>query len=211
MKKNLSFVVIYLSFIVVLISFLRIIIGNKFSVPFVLISGVSLFLLIFGIVFVNEQYEEKHQGYAFLDILPVKAHEIVMAKFALALVADTILVGFLIILLSFSSGTPNQIVVARSFFLMTGCICLMMAAIMYTGIFWFGYTKFMVIFLLFTATLGLVPPLIITFYRDKMDIFITNTINFLAHFNWLYALPVILIVYSGLMLTAIHVKRARSS
>ena len=85
-KKNMTYFIGYCGVIFTLTAILRILLGNENAVPLVLISGVLVFMLVFGPVFFNEQYEEKHKGYDFLDILPVKASEIVVAKFGLVVV-----------------------------------------------------------------------------------------------------------------------------
>ena len=70
-KKNMSYFIGYCGVIFTLTAILTLILGNENAVPLVMISGVLLFMLVFGPVFFNEQYEEKHKAYYFLDTLPV--------------------------------------------------------------------------------------------------------------------------------------------
>ena len=114
MKKNVNFFVFYFVIIVSLIVFLRFITGSTLSLVFVIISGILVFILVFGSTFTNEQYEEKNKGYMFLDTLPVTAREIVEAKFALVLLAVGFCVGFLVILISLSGSAPETIATAQS-------------------------------------------------------------------------------------------------
>ena len=97
MKRNVNFFALYLIFVVVLVGFMTIIMHNELKVAFVIISGTLVILQVVGGTFINEQYEEKHKGYAFLSVLPVKEGEIVAAKFLLALITNALFVGFLIL------------------------------------------------------------------------------------------------------------------
>lgn len=196
----------YLGVIFILTAILRITLGNEHVVPLVLISGVLVFMLVFGPVFFNEQYEEKHKGYDFLDILPVNASEIVSAKFGLVLVTVVAIVGYLLLLFSLSQTAPNDWILIRSYILMSGVVCLFFAALSYIGIFSLGYTKFAIIVMSFFMLLGFVPILIMKFYRDNMDVLIENILAFLRNVNWLVIIPLALIGYFGLMFIAIKIK-----
>jgi hypothetical protein len=196
----------YLGVIFILTAILRIALGNENAVPLVLISGVLVFMMVFGPVFFNEQYEEKHKGYDFLDILPVKASEIVSAKFGLVLVTVVATVGYLLLLYSVSNVAPNDWNLVRSYLLMGGFVSLFFAALSYIGIFSLGYTKFAVIVMSFFMLLGFVPILIMKFYRDNMDVLIENILAFLRNVNWLVIIPLALIGYFGLMFITIKIK-----
>ena len=205
-KKNMSYFIGYLGVIFILTAILRIALGSENAVPLVLISGVLIFMMVFGPVFFNEQYEEKHKGYDFLDILPVDAGEIVSAKFGLVLVTVVATVGYLLLLFSVSKVAPNDWVLVRSYILMSGVVCLFFTALSYIGIISLGYTKFAVIVMTFFVLLGFVPILIMKFYRDNMDVLIENILAFLLNVNWLAVIPLALIGYFGLMWIAIKIK-----
>jgi len=196
----------YCGFILILTAILRMALGNNQVVLLVLISGVLILMLVFGPVFFNEQYEEKHKGYDFLDILPVSAGEIVLAKFGLVLVTVVAIVGYLLLLFSVSNVAPNDWILVRSYILMSGAGCLFFAALSYLGIFSLGYTKFAMIVMSFFVLLGFVPILILKFYRENMDVLIENILTFLRHVNWLAVIPLALIGYLSLMFVAIKVK-----
>lgn len=205
-KKNMAYFIGYLGVIFILTAILRIALGNENAVPLVLISGVLVFMMVFGPVFFNEQYEEKHKGYDFLDILPVKASEIVSAKFGLVLVTVVATVGYLLLLYSVSNVAPNDWNLVRSYLLMGGFVSLFFAALSYIGIFSLGYTKFAIIVMSFFMLLGFVPILIMKFYRDNMDVLIENILAFLRNVNWLVIIPLALIGYFGLMFITIKIK-----
>ena len=196
----------YCGVIFILVAILRITLGNENAVPLVMISGVLVFLLVFGPVFFNEQYEEKHKGYDFLDTLPVKASEIVYAKFGLVLATVMATVGYILLLFTVSKVAPNDWALVRSYVLMSGFVCLFFAAISYIGIFGLGYTKFAVFVMSFIALLGFVPILILKFYRDNMDVLVENILTFLRSINWMAVIPLALIAYFSLMFTAIKIK-----
>jgi hypothetical protein len=209
MKKNASFFLTYLIIVFLIISILRVLIGSKFNVIFAVFSGMSFFFLVFGAILMNEQYEEKHRGYAFLDMLPIKDSEIVRAKFILALLINCILTGFLVALFSFSSAGPDQLILVRSYFLANASICLLSAAVMLIGILRLGYTKFLVLLLSVTVALSFVPIIITKFYRDSLDVFISKISGFLTHVNWLIVIPLVLVFYTGMMQIATMAKKAR--
>jgi hypothetical protein len=205
-KKNIAYFLGYFSFIFILTAILRIALGNERAVPLVLISGVLIFMLVFGSLFINEQYEEKHKAYDFLDILPVKASEIVFAKFGLVLVTVVAIIGYLLLLFSLSKVSPNNWVLVRSYILMSGVVCLFFAALSYVGIFGLGYTKFAMIVMTFVVLLGFVPILIMKFNGNNMDVLIENILAFLRNINWLVITPLALIGYFCLMFIAIKIK-----
>lgn len=196
----------YSGLILILTAILRMSLGNDQALLLVLISGVLILMLVFGPVFFNEQYEEKHKGYDFLDTLPITASEIVLVKFGLVLVTVVAIVGYLLLLFSLSKVAPNDWILVRSYILMSGVVCLFSAALSYLGIFSLGYTKFAMIVMSFFVLLGFVPIAIMKFYRDNMDVLIENILTFLRTLNWSVVLPLSLIVYFGLMFVAIKIK-----
>jgi len=210
MKRNINSFAFYLIFVVVLIGIVAVILNNELKAAFVIISGFLLIIQVVGGTFVNEQYEEKHKGYAFLSILPVKEGEIVAAKFLLALTANALFVGFLVFLFSLSPSPPEEIALAQSYVLFMGVICLVLAGFSYTGIFSIGYTKFAVIVMTFLVALGLVPMLLMKSYQGRMDVLIDQLLEFFAGLNWLAIIPITLIAYFGLMALAIKIKSHRS-
>jgi len=202
----MSYFIGYCGVIFTLTAILTLILGNENAVPLVMISGVLLFMLVFGPVFFNEQYEEKHKAYYFLDTLPVKASEIVLAKFGLVLVTVVATAGYLLLLFSVFKIAPDDWALIRSYILMSGVVSLFFAALSYIGIFSLGYTKFAIIVMSFFVLLGFVPIFIMKFYRDNLDVLIENILTFLRNVNWLAAIPLVLIGYFSLMFIAIKIK-----
>ena len=205
-KKNVIYFIGYLGVIIPLTALLALILGKENAVILVLISGVLVLMQVFGPVYFSEQYEEKNRGYDFLDILPVKAGEIVSTKFGLVLITAMLTIGYLLLLFSILNIAPNDWVLVRSYILMSSCVCLFFSAVSYIGIFSLGYTKFAVIVMSFFVLLGFIPILIMKFYRDNMDVLVENILAFLRSVNWMVVLPLALLGYFVLMFIAIKIK-----
>ena len=209
-KRNMNSFALYLIFAIAVTGFAAIALNNELKVAFVMISGFLVILQVIGGTFINEQYEEKHKGYAFLSILPVKEREIVAAKFFLALVANVLFVGFLVLVFSLSPSPPEEIALAQSYVLFMGVISLGLAGLSYTGIFGIGYTKFAVIVMTSLVALGLIPMLLMKSYQSRMDVLVDQILEFFAGLNWWIMIPITLIVYCGLMALAVKIKSYRS-
>ena len=210
-KKNAAFPGFYLLFILAVLAAIGIFLGSRFNTAFAILSGMVLLIYILGATFINEQYEEKHKGYTFLSSFPVKDSEILGAKFLILLVAGLLLTGFLVTLFSLTDIQPQDLVTVRSYLMFMASFALLMGGILYIGIMAVGYTKFMVVVLTFTTALGLVPMLILKFYRDSIGDVIAGFIAWLQAVNWLLLAPLVLVLYAGLYCLAVQVKSLRSA
>ncbi len=195
---------IYLAAALLVVVTLKFITGGDFSVPFVVSSGILAYMLVFGLIFVSEQYEEKHHGYIFLSTLPIHVREIVFAKFLRILIAEILLLGLTITMISLSPGLSEQLVVARSWILFNGLLALALGGLAFIGLFSTSYTAFLKISMVFLVFLQMIPLLLMS--SGKMKEFIAGTTDFLSTINWLVWIPVGLAVYFGLMLAAIKAK-----
>lgn len=210
-NKNYRQYGLFLLFFCGTLAAVRFLIGNELSVVFVLIGGMSLFVSIIGVIFIGEQYEEKHHGYALMEILPIKRIEIVAAKFLLALVMCVLLTAFLVVLFSLSEAQSHDLRLVRSYLLLMGSCALLLAGIMYIGIFAIGYTKFLIGVLCFTTAMGLVPAILMNNQQDDVGIFIERLLDWLQNMNWSGFLAIVLVAYLGLMWIAAQVKSIRSN
>jgi hypothetical protein len=211
MKKNMNFFVFYFTLIAGLIVVLKLLTGKELSTVFVIISGIVVFVFVFGATFTNEQYEEKNKGYMFLDTLPVTAREIVEAKFALVLLAVGLCVGSLVALISIAGSTPQSTAAARSYVLFTGVVCLILAGVNYIGIFTLGFTKYLLVVGVGWLFLSLVPMIILRTYQGRMDNLRETILNFFVAIDWLVVIPSALVVYFILMLVAAKVRYMKST
>ena len=199
----------YYIFVIVLLTAIRFLLGGELNVLFTLMGGFVLFMYPFGTLMMSEQYEEKHRGYAILSALPVSNLEITAAKFLLPAAANAALLISLLLLFSTFSAPAQDMLLVRSYFLLMASAALLMAGVLYIGIFGIGYTKFMVIVLSFIAALGLVPMLFLRANRGRMDVVIGNLLGRIRGLNWFVLIPLLLLVYLGLMGFAHHVRAGR--
>ncbi|MCJ7582087.1 MAG: ABC-2 transporter permease [Candidatus Aminicenantes bacterium] len=204
LKLNFRFSLIYLTTALLTVVALKLLTGSPNSDAFVFLSGLFGYVLGFGLIFVSEQYEEKYHGYVFLSTLPLHVHEIVLAKFLRVLIAEILLVGLTIILISLSPGSPDQAVVARSWILLNGLLALALGGLALIGLFSTSYTFFLKISLVFLVFLQIIPMILMS--SGKIQAVIDGTIELLSSINWMVWIPVGLVVYFGLMLAAIKVK-----
>ena len=57
LKKDAKFVIIYLSTVVAAVLLLWILVGDPLATAFVLVCTVLIYFLVFGEIFINEQYD----------------------------------------------------------------------------------------------------------------------------------------------------------
>jgi hypothetical protein len=98
--------------------------------------------LVLGAMWAHEQMESKSNGYAFLRILPIEPAQIVKAKFALVFVAVAIYVGGCCVAFALVSTSPAYLTPSCAYVIVHGNICLLAAALLYLGIFRFGFSRF---------------------------------------------------------------------
>lgn len=143
----------------------------------VILGGLLVMFAVIGAVFAREQYEEKHGGYAFLLALPLRPVEIVAAKFFPVLLGTFLLTGFMTVLLTGAAEGNEAVLLIRGYLLMMGCGVLVLASVMYLGIFLIGYTKFIVAVLVFTTLLGLGPMILMHAFEGKMDVLVDRILD----------------------------------
>jgi hypothetical protein len=209
LKRSYPTFLVYYVFVIVLLTGIRLLLGSELNVLFTLMSGIVLFMYSFGALLMSEQYEEKHRGYTILSALPVSNLEITAAKFMLPMAANAALVISLILLFSTFSAPEQDMLLVRSYFLLMASAALLVAGLLYIGIFGFGYTKFMIVVLTCTTALGLVPMLFLKSNRGRMDVVIDNLLAWIRGLNWLLLLPLLLLTYLGLMGLALQVRAHR--
>jgi len=210
MIKKYSHYFLYSTFVFVLLSALLLVLihGSLQTVIFaVLTCGIFIYFNALGPVFGSEQYEEKNKGYEFLKILPLRELDIVGAKFLWVLLVDAVFVGGILLVLSKSSWPEKQLVLFRSLALINGSISLLLVAFSYVFIFWIGYTKYVIVVLSVLVAMGFVPMIIMKFFIEDIDQMLLDTYNFTAGLNWFFILPVVFLVYVGLLFIAAKIKK----
>jgi len=138
----------------------------------VLIAGLVILFSVTGAVFSREQYEEKHGGYAFLRILPLRPSSIAAAKFLPMAAGTALLTAYMIFLFTGATEATEARLLIRGYLLFAGCLAAGLSALFYLGLFLMGYTRFLVVVLSATTALGLVPMILLNSYKGRMDILV---------------------------------------
>jgi hypothetical protein len=122
--------------------------------------------LVLGAMYSHEQMESKTNGYAFLRILPIEPAQIVKAKFAMVFIGVAIYVAGCCAAFAMISTSPDYLIPSCGYIIVHGNICLLAAALLYIGIFRYGYSQFGK-FVLITWVCLFILPLFIRIYVLK--------------------------------------------
>jgi hypothetical protein len=114
---------------------------DPLTLNFVFTLAPYLFFVVLGAVYFHEQLEQKSNGYAFLRTLPVKTSDIVVSKFLLVFLSVLIYTGFHCVAFVKISADPSYWKPSCSFLIINGNLCLILTALLYVGIFRYGYNK----------------------------------------------------------------------
>jgi hypothetical protein len=169
-------------------------------------------MLIYGVLtslILSEKLEEKNNGYAFMNTLPIKDRDIVASKFAVVLAVVVFLCAYNFTLVSFMEGEASLLPFGRILLLLCGNLSLILAAGMYILVYRWGYGNFTKIAWIVVVALMVGPFFFIEFVLLKRDIDygpILQSINNLPWFIWLFVTAITLMIFSGLLKTAIKAK-----
>ena len=209
MKRSYRIFLVYFLFLIVILTAVRFLLGKELNILFTLLTGVALFMYTLGSLLSSEQVEEKNHGYAILSVFPVSSLEITAAKFLLPLVSSFTLTTSLILLFATFAAPAQDMLLVRSYFLLAAAAGLLVAGLMYIGIFSIGYTKFVVVVLTITTALGLVPMLLLKRNRDNTGEVIENLLAWIRGLDWLLLIPLLLLAYLGIMVVALQIRAFR--
>lgn len=112
--------------------------STELRVASVVTNMVLTWLLVFVPLIVTEIEEEHSNGYTWLGSLPVRAREIVAARFLLFLAATAACTAAQFVFLAEMQAAPALLAAAHSVILLTGAACLLVGGIFYVAIFSFG-------------------------------------------------------------------------
>jgi hypothetical protein len=176
-----------------------------YMIGFFLIAGVS------GALVNRELNEHTSKAYAFLRALPITDKEIVVAKFSLALFDTCLCWSIFLVTMFLFEGSPEQYAVHTAYVTLWAFLALMIAAAWQIGIYRFGMGKTAI-----TLTVLLMFVLLpLSLLLDQAFEF-ENTLGFppyvyvLAGMDWsmwLLATCLVLLLYWGLMLIALRIKK----
>jgi hypothetical protein len=160
--------------------------------------------IVLAAMWSHEQVESKSNAYAFLRILPIDPAQIVKAKFALVFVAVAIYVGGCCVAFALISTDPEYLIPSSAYLIIHGDICLVTAALLYLGIFRFGFSRFSIYILVAWVILLVSPIPIRIFILKPKGISDSEIMQFMKGPYWILGTIICLIGYYFLMKLAIR-------
>lgn len=200
------FIALYMIMIFPLLNYDRIKGNDQLDLAYILYQGSFLIWVALGALWAHENMENKTNGYRFLRTLPIRTSDIVMAKFMLILITILIYVSYQSVMVAQIVRNPEYAATSRIYVTNLGNICLILCALVYIGIYKFGYEKFGKFVLLAWFILFMSPVLLREFIMPKFSLSLSDIIHSLTQFNWIIATLVCLPLYFVLMQVAIRLK-----
>lgn len=159
--------------------------------------------LVLGAMWSHEQMESKANGYTFLRILPIDPAQIVKAKFAIVFISVAIYVGGCCAAFALVSTDPEYLIPSCAYVIVYGNICLLAAALLYLGIFRFGYSRFGKYVLIAWVCLLISPIPFRIFFLKPRGITDSEIMQFMRGPYWILGTIICLVGYYFLMKLAI--------
>ncbi len=159
--------------------------------------------LVLAAMWSHEQMESKANGYNFLRILPIDPAQIVKAKFAIVFISVAIYVGGCCAAFALVSTDPEYLIPSCAYLIVHGDICLVAAALLYLGIFRFGYSRFGKYVLIAWVFLLISPIPFRIFFLKPRGITDSEIMQFMRGPYWILATVISLVGYYFLMKLAI--------
>jgi hypothetical protein len=183
---------------------------DPLSLSFVLYLISYLLMVVIASIWTHEQMESKTKGYAFLRSLPIDAKGIVMAKFAVVFIALCLYTAFHCTAFYFISSNPAYYNPACSVMIISADICLIISALLYLGIFRFGYVKFGKYIIIAWIIVIISPIPIYQFLLPRFGISRLELIDQMTRLSWPLVTVISLALYIGLLrLSITALKRAK--
>jgi hypothetical protein len=207
MKKFSLWYLLYPSFLLVfglpMFNYDRLVGPDPMSLSFATYLAPMVWLVL-GAMWSHEQMESKSNGYAFLKILPIEPTQIVKAKFALVFIAVAIYVGGCCVAFAFISTSPDYLIPSCAYVIVYGSICLLAGALLYLGIFRFGFSRFGKYILITWVALLTAPIAIRIFILKPRGISDAEIMQFFRGPTWIVGVTICLIGYYFLMKLAVR-------
>jgi hypothetical protein len=143
--------------------------------------------------------ESKSNGYAFLRILPIEPAQIVKAKFAIVFISVAIYAGGCCAAFALISTSPDYLIPSCAYVITHGNICLLAAALLYLGIFRYGFSRFGIYVLILWVCLLIMPIPIRIFILKPRGISDSEIMQFFREPYWIIGTIISLIGYYLLM------------
>lgn len=210
-KKNSILFISYVLPFTALLTFYWFVESKAEDPHFILVIFFWMWILTIGFISSGEQQEAKSNGYEFLKTLPLSDSEIVATKFLLTLIMVVFVVCLDLVLLSFFKGTPFQLKAILFFIPVNGMACLLLAGLLYIGVFKYGFARMHKIF--WGVAFGSVAVLILSveLLLPKIKTNLVVIVNSLIDMSWIFqllAVGLVLYCYYQMMKTAVKVKIA---
>jgi hypothetical protein len=183
---------------------------NPLDLSFVVFLNSYMIWLVLGSVLGHEQQESKTNGYAFLNILPIRAHQIVASKYALAFLATACFVGVHLIWFMLSFDEPAFAAAARTSLINMAGLCLLLSGVYYLGFFRYGYRRFSKLALALWLLLIVVPLPTLILLKERFHIHTGDILLQLTRINPFITLAVCLPSFLGTLGLAVRFKKNRS-
>lgn len=178
---------------------------------FVAVQLFWMWVFASGSISTSEQYEMKHNGYAFLEKLPLTDREIVTSRFLLVFFAILSLVIFNMFLFSFFKVSPSHLKLIRVFVLISGSFSLLLAGLLYLGVFKFGFSRMLKYFwiIAFAGAAIMIGSIefLLPKIKDRIPAII-STLTGIPLTAWLLVTVLVVYLYHRLMLAAVRAKIA---
>lgn len=157
---------------------------DPLTLNFVFTLAPYLFFVVLGAVYIHEGLEQKSKGYAFLRTLPVKASDVAVSKFLLVFLTALIYVVFHCVAFAKISSDPSYFNPSCAFLIINANLCLILTALLYLGIFRYGYTKTGKFVVLFWVMIVISPIPINIFLLKRLGIRRQAIIERVVSLNW---------------------------
>lgn len=200
------YIALYMFVFFPLLNFNRIKGNDQLDLVYILYQGSFLFWIALGAIWAHENMENKTNGYKFLRTLPIKQSDIVISKFILVFLSILVFVIYQSVMVALIVKNPEYAFTARIYVTNLGNICLILSALIYIGIYKFGFTKFGKYALMGWFLLFISPVLLREFIMPRFNLSLTDFIQLITRMNWIVATIICLALYFGLMQVAIKLR-----
>ena len=177
---------------------------------YLLYQGAYGFWIVLGAIWVHEQIESKSRAYTFLRILPIRNKDIISAKFALVLFAVLFFVIYQTGVIAVLVHNAEYSRAAWQYNTFIGNICLLMAGLVYMGIYRYGFVKMGKFVLIGWLLLFLSPLLLREIIMPKLDFSVETIVLRVTSLNWWVVTLVVLAMYWGMLQLAVRFKNAEN-
>jgi hypothetical protein len=152
---------------------------------YIFYQGVFIIWVALGSLWAHESMEHKTTGYQFLRTLPLKAGQIVRAKFILIFASVWVFLIFQSGMIWLLTGNGELASDTWAYLCALGSLSLVLGALAYVGIYRFGFSKFGKILLILWMLVFLSPILMKEFILPALRLGVEDVLRFVIGLNWM--------------------------